>query len=360
MNTFGQALRVTTFGESHGVGIGGVIDGLPAGIPMDMDFIYKEMQRRAGGQNLYSTQRKEADRVEILSGVFEGKTTGTPLGFFIQNSANKSKDYDSIKNLFRPGHADFTYFQKYGVRDYRGGGRSSARESAVRVAAGAIAKLLLSHFNIKIQSGILSIGKILGKDIDFKNAQKSEIFALDKNVESQQKEAINNARNAHNSIGGVALVRASGIPAGLGEPLYYKLDSAIGALMLGLNGVKAVEIGEGTESTHLLGSENNDQMDKKGFQSNHCGGILGGISTGNEILIKVHFKPTPSIFLPQYTQDINGNVLECNIKGRHDPCIAVRGSVVCEAQLALILADMLLLNATSKLEYLQKIYASKK
>lgn len=356
MNTFGQALRVTTFGESHGTGIGGVIDGLPAGIDIDEEFLQTEMLRRSGGRNLYSTQRKETDEVEILSGTFQGKTTGTPLGFFIQNSANKSKDYDSIKDLFRPGHADFTYFQKYQIRDYRGGGRSSARESVARVAAGAIAKMFLRHFNISLDSGILSVGKILGNEIDFQYAKESEIFALDKNVESKQKESIMQARNAHDSIGGIALIRAIGVPAGLGEPLYYKLDGAIGALMLGLNGVKAIEIGKGIESTYLLGSENNDQMDENGFQSNHCGGILGGISTGNKILIKVHFKPTPSIFLPQNTQDVHGNAVECNIKGRHDPCIAVRGSVVCEAQLALILADMLLLNATSKLENLQKIY----
>ncbi|WP_299546516.1 chorismate synthase [uncultured Helicobacter sp.] len=356
MNTFGIALRVTTFGESHGAGIGGVIDGLPAGIIIDEEFLQTEMLRRSGGRNLYSTQRKEADEVKILSGVFDGKTTGTPLGFFIQNSANKSKDYDSIKDLFRPGHADFTYFQKYQIRDFRGGGRSSARESVARVAAGAIAKMLLRYFKINIESGILSVGKILGTEIDFSHAKKSEIFALDKTMESQQKEAIIQARNTHNSIGGVALIRASGVPAGLGEPLYYKLDSAIGALMLGLNGVKAVEIGKGVESTFLLGSENNDQMDENGFQSNHCGGILGGISTGEEIIIKVHFKPTPSIFLPQNTQNLQGHTTQCNIKGRHDPCIAVRGSVVCEAQLALILADMLLLNATSKLENLQKLY----
>lgn len=356
MNTFGLALRVTTFGESHGVGIGGVIDGLPAGIVVDEEFLQAEMLRRSGGKNLYSTQRKEADEVEILSGVFAGKTTGTPLGFFIKNSASKSRDYDSIKDLFRPGHADFTYFKKYQIRDYRGGGRSSARESAARVAAGAIAKMLLKNFNIKVQSGILSIGRIKAEDIDFNHARESEIFALDSKKEALQKEAIMQARNTHNSIGGVALIEANGIPEGLGEPLYYKLDSAVGALMLGLNGVKAVEIGEGVESTHLLGSQNNDEMDAQGFLSNHCGGVLGGISTGNTLRIKVHFKPTPSIFLPQHTQDIQGNAVECKIKGRHDPCIAVRGSIVCEAQLALILADMLLLNASSTLENLQKLY----
>ncbi len=356
MNTFGQALRVTTFGESHGVGIGAVVDGLPAGLEIDEDFIASEMLRRAGGQNLYSTQRKEADEVKILSGVFGGRTTGTPLGFFIQNSANKSSDYDSIKTLFRPGHADWTYFHKYGIRDYRGGGRSSARETSARVAAGAIAKLLLKSFGITLQSGILNIGTIQGKTIDFCNASKSEIFALDKQVETAQKEAILKAREAHDSLGGVALIKASGVPCGLGEPLYYKLDSAIGALMLGLNGVKAVEIGDGIESAKVRGSQNNDAMNQEGFVSNHCGGILGGISNGEEIVLRVHFKPTPSIFLPQSTQDIQGNVVQCEIKGRHDPCIAVRGSVVCEASLALILADMLLLNATSKLENLQKIY----
>lgn len=357
MNTFGVALRVTTFGESHGDGIGGVIDGLPSGIRIDEEFLQAEMLRRSGGRNLYSTQRKEADAVRILSGVFAGETTGTPLGFFVQNTANKSGDYDSIKDLFRPGHADFTYFHKYGIRDYRGGGRSSARESVARVAAGAIAKMFLTNFGITLESGILGVGGILGNVVDFQNAKESEIFALDKHVEPQQKEAILQARNTHDSIGGVALVSAKGLPAGLGEPLYYKLDAAIGSLMLGLNGVKAVEIGSGVECSLFLGSAHNDQMDKNGFLTNHCGGVLGGISTGGEIVVKVHFKPTPSIFLPQSTQDIKGNPTECNIKGRHDPCIAVRGSVVCEAQLALILADMLLLNATSRLEHLQKIYS---
>lgn len=356
MNTFGEALKVSTFGESHGEGIGGVIDGLPAGLEIKEEFIASEMLRRAGGRNLYATQRKEADEVKILSGVFEGKTTGTPLGFFIQNSASKSSDYRAIKNLFRPGHADFTYFQKYGIRDYRGGGRSSARETSARVAAGAIAKLLLGEFGITLQSGILNIGTIFGEEIDFENAKKSEIFALDKRAETAQKEAILQAREAHDSLGGVALISAKGVPYGLGEPLYYKLDSAIGALMLGLNGVKAVEIGLGTEAAKVRGSQNNDEMGQKGFLSNHCGGILGGISNGEEVIVKVHFKPTPSIFLPQSTQDTRGNAVCCKIKGRHDPCIAVRGSVVCESSLALILADMLLLNTTSKLENLKKIY----
>ncbi len=356
MNTFGEALKLTTFGESHGAGIGGVLDGLPAGLTIDEDFIAQEMQRRQGGRNLFSTQRKEADKVEILSGVFEGKTTGTPLGFFIRNSASKSSDYINIKDIFRPGHADFTYFHKYGIRDYRGGGRSSARETSARVAAGAIAKCLLNEFGITLRSGIFSIGEIECQRIDFNFAKESEIFSLDKDKEESQKEAILRAKNSHDSIGGVALVSAINVPIGLGEPLYYKLDSAIGALMLGLNGVKAVEIGSGTKASKMQGSLHNDSIAPNGFSSNHSGGILGGISNGEEIYFKVHFKPTPSIFIPQETINIQNKKHICAIKGRHDPCIAIRGSVVCESMLALILADMLLLNATSKLENLKKIY----
>lgn len=357
MNTFGTRLKLTTFGESHGAGIGGVLDGLPAGLEIDTNFLNLEMQRRQGGRNLFSTQRKEADEVEILSGVFEGKSTGTPLGFFIRNHATKSSDYNNIKDIFRPGHSDFTYFHKYGIRDYRGGGRSSARESAARVAAGAIAKMLLKHFKITLRSGIFSVGGIDCQEIDFNFAKESEIFSLDKNTEQAQKNKIMEARNSHNSVGGTALISAINIPIGLGEPLYYKLDSAIGELMLGLNGVKAVEIGSGIESTKMFGSEHNDSITQKGFLSNHSGGILGGISNGEEIYFKVHFKPTPSIFIPQFTITTNNQECTCEIKGRHDPCIAIRGSVVCESMLALILADMLLLNATSKLENLKKIYS---
>lgn len=356
MNTFGESLKLTTFGESHGAGIGGVLDGLPAGLTIDENFITQEMQRRQGGRNLFSTQRKEADKVQILSGVFEGKTTGTPLGFFIHNSANKSSDYTNIKDIFRPGHADFTYFHKYGIRDYRGGGRSSARETSARVAAGAIAKCLLNEFGITLRSGIFSIGEIECQRIDYDFAKESEIFSLDKDKEESQKEAILRAKNSHDSIGGVALVSAINVPIGLGEPLYYKLDSAIGALMLGLNGVKAVEIGSGTMAPKMQGSLHNDSIAPNGFSSNHSGGILGGISNGEEIYFKVHFKPTPSIFIPQETINIQNKKHICAIKGRHDPCIAIRGSVVCESMLALILADMLLLNATSKLENLKKIY----
>lgn len=358
MNTFGKALRISTFGESHGIGVGAVIDGFPAGVGIDWNLIKSEMQRRKGG-NPYSTQRKEDDEVEILSGVFEGVSTGAPICLFIRNVNVKSKDYENIKNIFRPGHADFSYFMKYHIRDYRGGGRSSARESAARVASGAFAKMLLREFNITCESGILGIGDCYAKETDFNFARQSEIFALDKNLESTQKQLITNARSNHDSIGGCALIRAYGnkkILYKLGEPLYYKLDGAIGEMMMGLNGVKAIEIGDGIESSKKLGSQNNDLMDENGFLSNHCGGILGGIANGEEILVRVYFKPTPSIFKSQKTIDSSNNPQILELKGRHDPCIAVRGSVVCESMLALILTDMLLLNSKSTLENLKKAY----
>ena len=356
MNTLGLKFRVSTFGESHGSAIGCIIDGVPAGLKIDLDLLQNELNRRKGGKNLYSTQRKEADTAEILSGVFEGISTGAPIALIVANQNTKSSDYANVKDIFRPSHADFTYFHKYGLRDYRGGGRSSARESVARVAAGAFAKMILREFGVRVQSGILGIGGILAKNISFENTLKSEIFSLDAEVENAQKEAIKNARESQNSIGGVALISAQNVPLGLGEPLYHKLDSAIGAVMMGLNGVKAVEIGSGVEASALLGSENNDAINSRGFVSNHSGGILGGISNGDEIVVKVHFKPTPSIFRPQKSIDKNGREVELNLKGRHDPCIAIRGSVVAESLLALVLADMLLLNATSKMEYLRAIY----
>ena len=356
MNTFGLRLRVTTFGESHGKAIGCVIDGLPAGLKIDLDLLQNELNRRKGGQNIYSTQRKESDIAEILSGVFDGFTTGAPIALMVANQNTKSKDYENIKDVFRPSHADFTYYHKYEVRDYRGGGRASARETVARVAAGAFAKMLLREFDIAVRSGIFGIGGVLANKISWENALKSEIFSLDSSVENAQKKAIEKAKENHDSIGGIALISAQNVPKGLGEPLYYKLDSAIGAMMMGLNGVKAVEIGSGIESSAHLGSQNNDFITAQGFISNHSGGILGGISNGDEIVIKVHFKPTPSIFQPQKSIDKNGNEVELRLKGRHDPCIAIRGSVVAESQLALILADMLLLNASSKMEHLKAIY----
>ena len=357
MNTFGHRFRFTTFGESHGKALGCIVDGVPAGIKIDEEFIQNEMDRRKPGQNKFATARKEGDVVEILSGVFEGITTGTPISMVIFNENQKSSDYSNVKDLFRPGHADFTYFNKYGTRDYRGGGRSSARETACRVAAGSIAKLMLLELGIKVQSGICEIDGIKAENYDFSKVNESEIFALDKEVEQAQKDAILEAKNSHNSVGGVALINVSNVPVGLGEPLYFKLDSQIANAMMGINAVKAVEIGDGMLSSKVKGYDNNDQIRAKGFKTNHSGGMLGGISNGDDINVKVYFKATPSIFIEQETVDIYGNEVECKLKGRHDPCVAIRGSVVAESMTALVLVDMLLLNMSSKVENIKKVYA---
>lgn len=356
MNSFGLSLRVTTFGESHGVGIGCVIDGMPAGVKVDMEFLLSEMDKRRPGKNKLTTQRNEDDSPEILSGVFEGVTTGTPIAVLIRNKDQKSGDYSGVANSFRPGHADFGYLSKYGIRDYRGGGRSSARETAARVAAGAFAKMLLREFGISVEYGVFQIGSVVASGDDFDFAAGSEIFALCPENEAAMRAQIEEARDAHDSVGGAVKVRISGVPAGLGEPLYHKFDSELGGLMMGVNGVKAVEIGAGIKASAMRGSQNNDQRDKDGFLSNNAGGILGGISTGQDIELKVYFKPTPSIFLSQNTVNTSGEEETMNLTGRHDPCIAARGAVVAGAMAALVSADMLLLNATSKLESLKRIY----
>ena len=357
MNTFGHRFRFTTFGESHGKALGCIVDGVPAGIKIDEEFIQNEMNRRKPGQNKYATSRKEGDIVEILSGVFEGFTTGTSISMIIFNENQKSGDYTNVKDLFRPGHADFTYFNKYGIRDYRGGGRSSARETAARVAAGAIAKLMLKELDITIQSGISEIDGIKATTYDFSKVSESEIFALDLSVEQAQKDAILEAKNSHNSVGGVALINVKNAPIGLGEPLYFKLDSQIANAMMSINAVKAIEIGDGILASKVKGYDNNDQIRKDGFKTNHSGGILGGISNGDDINVKVYFKATPSIFIEQETIDIHNDEVNCQLKGRHDPCVAVRGSVVSESMMALVLADMVLLNMSSKMRNVKKVYS---
>lgn len=356
MNTFGKKLTLTTFGESHGKALGCILDGVPAGLHIDEDFIQSELDRRKPGKSNLETGRKEDDKFEILSGTFEGLSTGTPIAMAIFNTNQKSKDYDNVKDLFRPGHADFTYFHKYGLRDYRGGGRSSARETAARVAGGAIAKLMLKELGISIQSGLCEVDGIKGKVQDFEHAKSSKMYALDPAMETAQVAAILNAKENHDSVGGVVLTTATGVPIGLGEPLYYKLDAILAEAMMGINAAKAVEIGDGVASTHLKGSENNDEITLDGFKSNHSGGMLGGISNGDTIIVKTHFKPTPSIFQEQQTITTHNEEVKCNLKGRHDPCVALRGAVVCEAMMALTLADMTLLNMGKKMDHLKALY----
>jgi chorismate synthase len=356
VNSFGQKLRLSTFGESHGKAIGCLLDGVPAGLEIDEAFIQSELDRRKPGKSEFETARKEDDKVEILSGVFEGKSTGTPIAMVIYNTDQKSKDYSNIKDVFRPGHADFTYFHKYGLRDYRGGGRSSARETAARVAAGAIAKLMLRQLDVEVLSGICEIDGIKSEIFDYEAAKKSIIYALDVAKEDAQKEAVLRAKNAHDSVGGVSRVVVRGAPKGLGQPLYYKLDSVLADAMMGINAVKAVEIGDGILSASLKGSQNNDAIRAGGFVSNHAGGILGGISNGEEIVMNVYFKPTPSIFQEQQTITSQNEEVDFSLKGRHDPCVAIRGTVVCEAMTALVVADMLLLNMGSKMDGVVKYY----
>jgi len=391
VNTFGRKLTLTTFGESHGAAIGGVLDGFPAGVRIDLNFIQSELDKRKPGSSKFATARSEGDRVEILSGVFDGLSTGTPIGFIIRNENQKSGDYENLRELFRPGHADYAYYRKYGIRDHRGGGRSSARETAVRVAGGAIAQILLGEFGVSVQSGMASVGEIsCGERLDFDLAARSEIFSLGN--EEAMKEEILKAKQGHDSVGASVVTVIRGAPAGLGEGLYYKFDAAIAAAMMGINGVKAVEIGEGVNASKMRGSQNNDSMsaayagagelanlnggkfdeckseadgeacrglnsdEKFGFASNHAGGTLGGMTSGQEIVIKTHFKPTPSIFLPQPTQNLRGEDVICELHGRHDPCIGMRGSVVATAMARLVTADMLLLNLSANLANLKKIY----
>lgn len=357
MNRFGERFSMTTFGESHGKAIGCVLDGVPAGLTIDEAYIQSELDRRKPGQNEFATARKESDQVEILSGVFEGLSTGTPIMMVIYNTDQKSGDYSNVKDIFRPGHADFTYFHKYGLRDYRGGGRSSARETAARVAGGAVAKLMLRELGIEFASGISAIHGIEAQSLDFSYPKNSPIYALDTKVEEAQKTAILEAKNAHDSVGGVATVKISGLPIGLGEGLYYKLDAVLAEAMMGINAVKAVEIGEGIHSAELLASQNNDPITPKGFKSNHAGGILGGMSNGDDVLVRVHFKPTPSIFIDQESVNTDNESVHVSLKGRHDPCVAVRGSVVAESMAALVIADMILLNMGSTMNGVKNYYA---
>jgi chorismate synthase len=319
MNTFGTNFRITTFGESHGAAVGCVIDGCPPGITLSEHEIQPFLDRRRPGTSPLVSPRNERDRVEILSGVFLGKTTGTPIALLVRNEEAHPEDYEELRTLYRPGHADFTYQQKYGCRDHRGGGRSSGRETVGRVAAGAVAAAFLAGKGISIAGRIVEVhGKTTPAVIE------AEILA---------------AKNAGDSVGGIAEIVARGCPPGLGDPVFGKLDAQIAGAMMGIGAVKGVEIGDGFGVAGKFGSENNDPITRDGFSSNHAGGILGGISTGQEIVVRIAVKPTPSIARPQRTVDINGNNAEITVRGRHDPCILPRIVPVAEAMLALVLMD---------------------
>lgn len=348
-NRFGTLFQYTTFGESHGPAIGCVVDGVPPRIPLSEADIQPYLDRRRPGQSAFTTQRQEGDQVKILSGVFEGMTTGTPIGLLIENTDAKSKDYGDIKDKFRPGHADFTYDAKYGIRDYRGGGRSSARETAMRVAAGAIARKVLNHAlgdKVSIRGAVVQLGvhKIDRAHWDWDFAAKNDLWCPDAKALPLWEEYLAARRKAGSSIGAVVEVVASGMPAGLGAPVYDKLDADLAKAMMSINAVKGVEIGAGFDCVGWGGEQNADEIrigvdGKPVFQSNHAGGILGGISTGQDIVVRMAFKPTSSILTPVKTIDTAGHETDIVTKGRHDPCVGLRGTPVVEAMMACVLAD---------------------
>jgi chorismate synthase len=339
-NTFGTLFTVTSFGESHGPAIGCVVDGCPPGLEISEADIQAELDRRKPGTSRHVTQRREPDTVEILSGVFEGKTTGTPIGLLIRNQDQRSKDYGNIAETFRPGHADYAYTQKYGFRDYRGGGRSSARETAVRVAAGAIArKWLKERFGITIQGWMSQLGPIRIPFVDAAQIGQNPFFAPDAAIVPQLEEYMDALRKSGDSVGARISVAATGVPPGWGEPVYDRLDAEIAYAMMGINAVKGVEIGDGFASIEQKGSEHGDEMTPQGFLSNHAGGVLGGISTGQDIVVHMAIKPTSSIRLPRRTVNLAGEAATVETHGRHDPCVGIRATPIAEAMLALVLID---------------------
>ena len=346
-NTFGHLFRVTTFGESHGPAIGCVIDGCPPNIELSESDIQPYLDKRRPGQSRHTTQRQEADQVKIISGVFEGRTTGTPIGLIIENTDQRSKDYSDIKDKFRPGHADYTYIEKYGIRDYRGGGRSSARETAMRVAAGAVARKVLGP-GIEIRGALVRMGEEQIDHInwDWDEVNNNPFFSPDAEAVPVFEEYLDGVRKAGSSVGGTIEVHASGVPAGWGAPVYGKLDADLAAAIMSINAVKGVEIGAGMEAARLTGEMNADEMRMEGnhpvFLSNNAGGVLGGISSGQDIVVRFAVKPTSSILTPRKTVDRDGVETEIATKGRHDPCVGIRAVPVGEAMMACVLADHLL------------------
>ncbi len=355
-NSFGRLFKITTFGESHGTAIGVIIDGCPAGLPLDLEYIQSELTRRKPGQSKITTQRKEEDRFEIQSGVFDGVTTGTPISLVIYNKDQKSKDYSHVADKFRPSHADFTYHEKYGVRDYRGGGRSSARETAARVAAGAVAKLFLKTIGIEITAYVSRVGDISApqySELDLSQVEQNIVRCPDTGTAEEMIRLIDQVRKDRDTVGGVVTCVISGAPAGLGEPVFDKLHAELGKAMLSINAVKGFEYGSGFEGTKMRGSEHNDaffeQDGKVSTKSNFSGGIQGGISNGEDIYFNVAFKPVATIMQDQDSVNEKGEPVTVSGKGRHDPCVVPRAVPIVEAMAALVICDFYLVNKTSRL-----------
>ncbi len=350
-SSFGQVFRVSTAGESHGAALLAIVDGCPAGIPLSEADLQPALDRRRPGQSRYTTQRQEADQVEILSGVFEGKTTGCSIGLLIRNTDQRSKDYSEIKDKFRPGHADYTYQQKYGFRDYRGGGRSSARETAMRVAAGGVAQAFLqAHLGVRIQGWVDQLGAICAnpKRFDADEIQRNPFFCPDAIAAQEMAVFMDALRKEHDSIGASVTVEAYGVPAGLGEPVFDRLDADLAKAMMSIQAVKAVEVGDGFACVQARGSEFGDGLRHSGFMSNHAGGVLGGISNGDVLHVRMGLKPTSSILKPRPTIDIYGQETDIVTKGRHDPCVGIRAVPIAEAMMALVLADAVLRDRASR------------
>ncbi|NNL07261.1 MAG: chorismate synthase [Gammaproteobacteria bacterium] len=342
-NSIGRLFTVTTGGESHGPALLGIVDGCPPGLSLSEDDLQADLDRRKPGQSRHTTQRREPDRVRILSGVFEGRTTGTSIGLLIENVDQRSKDYSNIKNIFRPGHADYTYQQKYGFRDYRGGGRSSARETAMRVAAGAIAKKYLAdRYGISIVGYLSQLGPILAEKIDLAQVENNPFFCPDVDKVAEMEAYMDALRKEGESVGAKITAIARGVPPGLGEPVFDRLDADIAQAMMAINAAKGVEIGDGFACVAAKGTAFRDEITPEGFLSNHAGGILGGISSGQDIVVHTAFKPTSSLRLPGRTIDIQGNPAEVITTGRHDPCVGIRATPICEAMLAIVVMDHML------------------
>ncbi len=339
-NTFGKLFTVTSFGESHGPALGCIVDGCPPGLPLSEEVLQQDVERRRSGKSRHTSQRREPDQVRILSGVFEGHTTGTPIGLLVENQDQRSRDYDKIKDLFRPGHADYTYTQKYGFRDYRGGGRSSARETVMRVAAGAIARRYLHRqAGVEIRGYLAQLGPLVLEPRDLDSVDDNPFFCADPTRVPELEAYMDALRKEGDSIGARVNVQATGVPPGLGEPVFDKLDADIAHAMMGINAVKAVEIGDGFESVIQKGTQHRDEITPQGFRTNHAGGTLGGLSSGQTIRVSMAIKPTSSLRLPCDSVDIKGTPVQVITTGRHDPCVGIRATPIAEAMLALVLMD---------------------